>query len=266
MISSGNYASDIPIVVINLNRSRERLRTIAENLSDIGLEWSRFSAISPHSLSQSPLYRPKTSFLSHKLNIGELGCFLSHLACLESFISGTAEQLLVLEDDVSIDRQGLFTIRALYERLQRPDTKGWQCVNLSNAYQKKRLCIGMVGQSRLFRAWQFPLLTSALLWSRNGAKAFHSYVFESGIWGPVDNQLRYFLAASGFGLSLDPPPFDLCDMASLIRGTDVKSSALLGKFDPARLRERIPVHALASWNSLMFDIRNAKSQLFCKSC
>lgn len=266
MSSSSNSDSDTPVLVINLDRSKERLRAIAENLSGIGLDWARFSAISPHSLSQCPLYRPKASFLSNKLNIGELGCFLSHLACLENFISGTAEQLLVLEDDVSIDQQGLFAIRALYERLQQPDIKGWQCVNLSNAYRKKRLCIGTVGQSRLFRAWQFPLLTSALLWSRNGAKAFHAYVSESGIWGPVDNQLRYFLAASGLGLSLDPPPVNLCDMGSLIRSADVQSSSLLGKFDPARLRERVPVYALASWHSLMFDIRNAQSQLFGKSC
>ena len=174
------------VTVINLDRSTDRLDRMARQLDALGIGWQRMSAIAPTSLAGSPLYRGDraSALWGRDLRPGELGCFLSHLACIDAFLASDAATLLVLEDDVALDRAAWEVIRSLPDVVGLPD---WRCINLSSGYRKRRSRIAQVGGHDLFRAWQFPLLTSALLWSRTGAEAFRAHVARTGIRMPVDN-------------------------------------------------------------------------------
>lgn len=253
MRDDSGILSDLPVLVINLDRSKDRLARVSDTLGKAGLHWQRLSAVSPSAVADHPAYRQAQAraLFGRDLGAGELGCFLSHLAAIDRFLAGSEPMGLVLEDDILFGPSTVATIVALQGRLSQPDLAGWHCVNLSNAYRKRRTPVGPVGDTTLFRAWQFPLMTSALLWSRDGAAAFRDHVVAKGIFAPVDNQLREWLARTGRGLSLDPAPVGLADMPSTLRVTTANGADhTRAKLGLSELRQHVPVYLHAIWHQL----------------
>ena len=90
--------------VINLDRAPERLARVSAQLQHLQLPFTRLAAVDARALSpeqraalDEPAYRRK-----HGMNpvLGELGCYLSHVAVMRAFLASKAEFALVLEDDV----------------------------------------------------------------------------------------------------------------------------------------------------------------------
>jgi glycosyl transferase, family 25 len=89
--------------VINLDRAPDRLARIAAQLQRLGLPFTRLPAVDARALTSGqraaldePAYRRKHGMAPL---MGELGCYLSHVAVLRAFVAGDAEFALVLEDD-----------------------------------------------------------------------------------------------------------------------------------------------------------------------
>lgn len=96
-----------PILLINLDRSTDRLARCAPLLDSLGLPWERvpgvegkrlpseqLAALNPHPAPHGEWFRPLTP--------GEIGCFLSHLRCWQLIQERNLDGALVLEDDFEL--------------------------------------------------------------------------------------------------------------------------------------------------------------------
>ena len=96
------------IFVINLERSKDRLEKINEQMSKYGITYKRFNAIDGSKLSKEEIQR-NTSILSRNLFINKsiLGCAMSHIAIWKQFLNSNNELICVMEDDAIISPQFL---------------------------------------------------------------------------------------------------------------------------------------------------------------
>ena len=96
------------IFLINLKRATERLMSCEEEFRKAGLDFSIIEAIDgkelklPHDNFSSIKY---SLLHGKKSNLGELGCYLSHLKVLKTFIESEENYALVCEDDIKIDSE-----------------------------------------------------------------------------------------------------------------------------------------------------------------
>jgi glycosyl transferase family 25 len=92
--------SQIPIFVINLESSKDRLSNITEMLNAYNLKFKRSPAIDGRLLTHD---FKKSIVKSHrgklKLSDGEIGCYLSHLAVYKEIVGSDIKFSLILEDD-----------------------------------------------------------------------------------------------------------------------------------------------------------------------
>ena len=124
------------IYFINLDTSKDRLKTIMMEAKKNNLELERFPAINGLELDINTLYRQNifTDFI-FKTNKGMIGCTLSHIKLWQQIISRPEEYILILEDDVVfVDN---FKDKFNYYYTQVPDN--WDIIYLgaSNIYGKK---------------------------------------------------------------------------------------------------------------------------------
>jgi len=222
----------VPVVfLINLDRSPDRLKACTERLSQVGLEWRRFSAVSPDSNEAArlhPLYDPiKTiAHFGRHLSRGEIGCFLSHYELIKQAIAQDLEHVLILEDDVTPKpeaRQGLTDLLG-WMVVEKPAVD-W--VHLSKPsdlkYSKK---MAGAGNLTVYRAYRPPLVSSANLWTLKGMKEFIDYVDRHGMDRPIDNMIRSFFTKNARASTLNMPLFDEDGSPSVIKpdGGDNKES------------------------------------------
>ena len=97
-------------LVINLDKSPNRLKSISTQLSRNNLSFERISAIDGSKLKEDrikeitfPLdhFDSKVRF-TRALTNGEIGCFLSHRKCWETLVESNKQWALILEDDIQI--------------------------------------------------------------------------------------------------------------------------------------------------------------------
>ena len=96
----------LPVVIINMEKSTDRLEKIKENMNDIGLKFTRFNAINGNQLTDQEI-KDNTTFMCRNLLCSRsvIGCALSHITVWKNFLDnqyGTSDILCVMEDDISI--------------------------------------------------------------------------------------------------------------------------------------------------------------------
>ena len=206
------------VYLINLAGADDRLAAATTHLSKAGLNFSRIEAVDGRGKESRsfPQYNHSNAvrFYGRGLTSGEIGCYLSHLACIERFLESDNEHCLVLEDDVVFPVDGAQTLKFLIEALQQSSASDWELVNLGRRAKVFRSKIGNAGGSAVFRAHYFPITTTALLWSRRGAEAF--WATRDEISAPVDHFLRRFCCRRGGGIALDPPVVTNSGVESMI--------------------------------------------------
>lgn len=158
-----------PILVINLDRSADRLMRISQGLSDLGLAFERVRAIDAKELS--PTSTPEPSLISRfhsPLTPTERACCMSHGVALRRAVELGAAAVLVLEDDVSFGpgfRDFLLHIASQPELL--PDATSLF------AQRPRGRCVRIVGHGhRLIESVCPPISAAAVLWTRAGARKF----------------------------------------------------------------------------------------------
>lgn len=95
---------------INLDRSTERCRSITVRLNELGLEFTRMSAVDGKTLSgefcesiQYPINDPDVrSRYTRQITQAEIGCFLSHRRCWEALLASDEHYAAIIEDDLVI--------------------------------------------------------------------------------------------------------------------------------------------------------------------
>ena len=91
--------------VINLDRDTERMQFMHEQLTRLGIQYQRHSAILGKEYSPTIQEYDEVRALAeggHALLPGEIGCALSHAQVLEKIVTEKIPFALVLEDDVSL--------------------------------------------------------------------------------------------------------------------------------------------------------------------
>lgn len=205
---------EIETYLINLDGADVRLASAQSQLEAINWPFKRFPAVNGRNLTaqQQALYSEKHAFRAYgrSLSPGEIGCFLSHYEILQKFLSGSADYCLALEDDLRIEADFPELLQALLSYLQTSGSQGWYVVNLGNNPKKCHTELTRLSTSRaehmLVAAHHFPVLTTGLLWSREGAEAFIKSCVP--IVAPVDQYLKDWCTRDGKGRGLaflDPP-------------------------------------------------------------
>ena len=94
------------IYVINLDRDAERMDSIRGNLDKLGLAFERVPAVMGKDV---PGWQELVDLAAYawrnRLDVprpGEVGCYLSHLKAMETFLKTDAPWCVILEDDVEV--------------------------------------------------------------------------------------------------------------------------------------------------------------------
>ncbi len=120
--------------VINLDKDATRLQRITQQLTPTGLAWTRISAVygrdvpqpERHRLLDSTAYRRKHGM---EPALGELGCYLSHVAVMRALLASEHRFALVLEDDVLLTPALVPVLQGLARHADR-----WDMVKLSQVH------------------------------------------------------------------------------------------------------------------------------------
>ncbi|WP_281825021.1 glycosyltransferase family 25 protein [Sphingobium sp. BS19] len=95
----------VPIYLINLDRSVDRLHFVAQRLETLGLSFSRIAAVDGARLTDEE----RISFISQRprdgrrgWRQGQIGCFLSHFHAWRQIAAASDTYGLVLEDDIHL--------------------------------------------------------------------------------------------------------------------------------------------------------------------
>ena len=118
------------IYVINLDRDAERMASIRANLETLGLPFERLPAVVGkevpdwEKLVDLPAYAWRNRLDAPRA--GEVGCYLSHLKAMETFLRTDAPWCVVLEDDVEVLPACAEVLRSLAEK------DDWDLVKLFN--------------------------------------------------------------------------------------------------------------------------------------
>ena len=206
--------------VINLDRSADRLRAVADRLDAAGLAWARHKASEVTALEalEHPLYRGDQArkWFGRDLSTGEIGCYLSHLSIFESALARGDDIILVLEDDAlpAPDAKQRLTDLVDWLRSGPPAPVDW--IHLSRSSTKWTRPLADLSGLAVARTYRPPLISSASLWTRKGILGLQAYVEREGIARPVDNAFRNCFSRMGTAAVLDPPLFCEADVSSTI--------------------------------------------------
>lgn len=91
--------------LVNLDKNPERLESSKRQLDALGIHFERIRAVQGKSLTRDERKRMVASFRSlmacgRRLNDGEIGCSLSHVAIYRDMVEKSVGVALVLEDDL----------------------------------------------------------------------------------------------------------------------------------------------------------------------
>lgn len=228
------------VLLINLDRSTERLKQIKQQLDKLNISFERVVAVDANTLSELTFDFVKTPNYEYPypLTKGEVACFLSHKKCWELIVSSNEDWTLVLEDnafitprlcDYIIDKEWIPTECELIQ-LTHTDLP---------TYTNKVLEIP--NNTLMKTVYSSPFGTSAYLISKKAASIAleHSKVLRS----PVDNFL--FSSWSSFSKSisfwrLKKPVIKRNNINSTITGRNKSTKTFsLHRLSPKRILKKI---------------------------
>lgn len=103
-LSAPDPADHYAFMVINLDRSHDRLASVRRGFAELGFSLQRIQGIDARHEDTSRLSFNRRAFtIAHGRSVvhpGEIGCYFSHLKALRSFLDTDKDFGLILEDDV----------------------------------------------------------------------------------------------------------------------------------------------------------------------
>jgi len=136
---------DLGIWVINLDRAPERMARISAQLLELGLPYTRLTAVDARQIQ--PAQRDQLDQASYERRhgmtpaLGELGCYLSHVAVMKALLASPAQvqYALVLEDDVLLRPSLPAVLKGLLALPER-----WDMVKLSAVHSGTPVTVAAV--------------------------------------------------------------------------------------------------------------------------
>ena len=163
----------IPTFVINLEEDIKRWRNVSSQINALGLSYSRFDAYRGENIPERwrhqffPItnsYDPSHSALTK----GEIGCYASHLSCMDMLLKGGHPAAMIFEDDIIINSQ-ISDILANLDKLP----KNWDIIHLSGHPKSAFISLGNISSEfELIQFSRIPSGTHGYIVSRRGAQKF----------------------------------------------------------------------------------------------
>lgn len=196
----------ISFYLINLDSSVERLQQADAELRKHNIEYERISAVDGRQLDVKT-YSNYDSVQANKLMGrdllgGEIGCYLSHLRCIERFLASESDYVVVLEDDLEITSNIHSALEAGIGWLAQ-NQPHWYLINICSHKRKISRTLNHFDKHDLLKAYYFPVLTLGLVWSRQGAQNFINQFSKINM--PIDVTLQSWLTNNSHGYSFYPP-------------------------------------------------------------
>lgn len=185
-INSEHFTQNIPIYIINLDRSQDRLTKMSSQCNN--LNCNRISAIDGSKLNRRKYY----NILKKKnMSNNTLACFLSHIKSLEEFMKTYEDYVIILEDDVKLDEHIIKKLQKIKKEIEYSNN-GVDLLFLGGT----RVCGKKFSESLMKPIQTNPNCnagTFAYLVSKRGAKIILDKFKKDGIYKMFDHQIRdYF--------------------------------------------------------------------------
>lgn len=216
---------NIVTYLINLDDSKDRLDYASQQLQNAGIAFTRISAFDGRHLDLKTIkeYNEKKAlaYMGRTLKGGELGCYFSHLKCVQAFLASDAKYAMVLEDDMQLveDKKTMPILQDIIAWLET-NQNHWYLLHIGATKRKIYTTKANIFNREIIQAHYFPMTTTGLVWSRQGAQAFLDE--HQTIFAPVDNYFRWWLTKNNKGFSIWPPLVTTTGAQSDIDGHTLK--------------------------------------------
>ncbi len=146
----------IAVFVINLDRARDRWARISARLDSLGLEYRRVSAVDGKTIVFSKDNYDERAYrrLHGKLtNPNEVGCYLSHIKALSTFIATQKKYAIILEDDALLHDDCMELVRSAlnfadtWDMLRLHGVHGGGPIPYARLSPGSRLCVDITRQT-----------------------------------------------------------------------------------------------------------------------
>lgn len=208
-------------LLINLDESIDRLQTAETQLTAEKIAFERMPAFDGRALDTGtfPQYNRRKAlwYFGRELTGGEIGCYLSHLACFRRIITSDAEVALIFEDDIILEPGTNSAIAEIISGLSKIQNTQWDAINIGASikpkYRTPAFALSSHSNSVCY-SHLYPLKTHAIIWHRRAVQQFINE--HTDIWMPIDHFIRHVLTRQGTGFCLERPLIVQSETASTI--------------------------------------------------
>ncbi|TWP24086.1 glycosyltransferase family 25 protein [Apibacter muscae] len=180
--------------LINLNRSKDRLNFMESEFKKQKMNFLRIPAVDG-SLLKGDEYIIKNKY-DRDLVPGEIGCYLSHVKALKTFLVSKYEYALIIEDDAILctDFKNIIENSILNHKNNLSKKHQWEILKLING-KRHHIKITDIYKGYFLAACgtSIPITTLAAIWTRNGARKFLKKIMNPipVIRRPIDCDLQH---------------------------------------------------------------------------
>ena len=165
-----------PIWVLNLERSRDRRSYMERQLNELNWRFEIVPAVDSRYLGSEDLKHYSTQeamkTIQRELKPGEIGCALSHAKMWARIVAENIEEVLILEDDVTIKRE---LLDVLDTRSTFPGD--WELINFRTDVQKIPVGPPVYAGYRICHFQRYDNRTCAYFINTKGAKKLCDHVY-----------------------------------------------------------------------------------------
>jgi glycosyl transferase, family 25 len=202
-----------PIWILNLERSRDRRKYMEMQLNELDWQFEIIPAVDSKYLGSEDLKHYSTQeamkTIQRDLKPGEIGCALSHARMWERIVAENIEEVLILEDDVTVKGE---LLEVLERRSAFPGD--WEFINFRTDVQKIPFGPPVYTEYRICHFRSYANRTCAYFINARGAKKLRDHVYP--IRWAADGLTGRTYISDLVSYGIDPDLVELADFPSLI--------------------------------------------------
>lgn len=179
--------------LINLERAKDRLEWMKQHFEAEQMTFERIDAVDARVLD--PGHYVIRNRFSRDLLLPEVGCYLSHVKALQTFLQSDHHFALVIEDDAVL-APGFRQVveKSIAQRDSLPVKHRWDVLKLYNG-KRHHIKIADIDAQHILAACgiSIPITTIAAVWTRPAAEKFLSKVVgeKPVVKRPIDCDLQH---------------------------------------------------------------------------
>lgn len=216
------------VYVINLERSKNRLKNIDTNLKKFGIKYIKFNAVDGKKLTTEEIDKVTTIPCRYLLcNRSIVGCAMSHIGVWKMISESNDKWHLILEDDAVFTDE---TIKFLNNLSKSPVIDNdniiisLTCIGMFCDGEKTTIDLGNDYLQNMLVEPNYPLSFAAYLITKNTAKKLYDHFNLNKIQYHIDHQVVWNLSKLGIKYYTTNP--EIIEMNSHYADTNIGSNYL----------------------------------------